>query len=61
MICILEHISKNTCDLVSEAHTQTGLKLSFKNNSTLLADLYHCYARGGRAHSRAGGGSPQSD
>jgi hypothetical protein len=40
MICILEHISKNTCDLVSEAHTQTGLQTIIKNNSTLLADLY---------------------
>jgi len=40
IICILEHISKNTCELVNEAHTQTTLQTSIKNNSSLLADLY---------------------
>jgi hypothetical protein len=40
IICILEHISKNTCELLNEAHTQTGLENIIKNNSTLLADLY---------------------
>ena len=40
MICILEHISKNTCALLNEAHTQTGLQTTMRNNTTLLADLY---------------------
>jgi hypothetical protein len=40
MICILEHISKNTCELLNEAHTQTGLQKDIKHNTTKLADLY---------------------
>ncbi len=40
IICILEHISKNTCDLVTEAHIQTGLQTTIKNNTTTLAELY---------------------
>jgi|SRR5882672_6647741 hypothetical protein len=40
IICILEHISKNTCLLLDEAHTQTGLQTVIKANTTALADLY---------------------
>jgi hypothetical protein len=40
IICILEHISKNTCELLNEAHTQTGLQTVIKDNTTVLADLY---------------------
>ena len=40
MICILEHISKNTCLLLNEAHEQTGLQKTIRNSTSLLADLY---------------------
>jgi hypothetical protein len=40
IICILEYISKNTCELLNEAHTQTGLQTIIKKNTTVLADLY---------------------
>jgi hypothetical protein len=40
MICILEHISKNTCLLLNEAHEQTGLQRTIRNSTSLLADLY---------------------
>jgi hypothetical protein len=40
IICILEHISKNTCLLLDEAHIQTGLQTVIKSNTTALADLY---------------------
>ena len=40
MICILEHISKNTCELLNESHTQTGLQTTIKNSTTALAELY---------------------
>jgi hypothetical protein len=40
MICILEHISQNTCALLNEAHLQTGLQQTIKENTSLLADLY---------------------
>ena len=40
MICILEHISKNTCLLLNEAHVQTGLQTTIRNSTSLLADLY---------------------
>lgn len=40
MICILEHISKNTCMLLNESHTQTGLQTVIKENTMMLADLY---------------------
>src|SRR5262245_52261449 len=33
IICILEHISKNTCELLNESHTQTGLQTTIKNNT----------------------------
>jgi hypothetical protein len=40
IICILEHISKNTCELLNEAHTQTGLQTVIQGNTTTLAELY---------------------
>jgi hypothetical protein len=40
IICILEHISKNTCELLNEAHIQTRLQTSINANTTLLAELY---------------------
>lgn len=40
MICILEHISVNTCALLNEAHLQTGLQQTIKDNASVLADLY---------------------
>ena len=40
IICILEHISKDVCELWNEAHTQTELQKIIKHNTTVLADLY---------------------
>ncbi len=40
MICILEHISKNTCALLNEAHQQTELQQFIKRSAHKLADLY---------------------
>jgi len=40
IICILEHISKNTCELLNESHLQTGLQTVIKENTTVLAELY---------------------
>src|SRR5205807_8624663 len=40
MICILEHISRNTCELLNESHTQTGLKTTIRNSTTALAEPY---------------------
>ena len=40
IICILEQISKNTCELLNESHTQTGLQTTIKNNTTELAELF---------------------
>lgn len=40
IICVLEKISRNTCELVNEAHTQTGLQTSIEQSGKLLADLY---------------------
>jgi hypothetical protein len=40
IICILEHISQNTCGILNEAHEQTGLQTVIKDNTTVLADLY---------------------
>ncbi|HZZ78241.1 MAG TPA: hypothetical protein VFE62_06965, partial [Gemmataceae bacterium] len=40
MICILEHISNNTCALLNEAHTQTRMQEIIKHKATILADLY---------------------
>ncbi|SRR6266487_1711414 len=40
IICILEHISKNTCGILNETHAQTGLQTSIKDSTKVLADLY---------------------
>ncbi len=40
MICILEHISQNTCALLNEAHTQTGLQTAIRHATHSLAELY---------------------
>jgi ABC-type transporter Mla subunit MlaD len=40
IICILEHISKNTCDLVTESHKQTALQTAMKESQRKLADLF---------------------
>ncbi len=40
MICILEHISKNTCELLNQATIQTGLQKVIQANTTELAQLY---------------------
>src|SRR5262245_43366358 len=40
IICILEHISRNTCELLNEAHTQTGLQKTIEINTSTLAELY---------------------
>jgi hypothetical protein len=36
----MENISKNTCELLNEAHTQTGLQTAIKGSTTMLAALY---------------------
>jgi hypothetical protein len=40
IICILEHISKNTCDLVNCADRQTRVQQNIERSAELLADLY---------------------
>jgi hypothetical protein len=40
IICILEHISRNTCMLLNEAHQQTGLQTTINESTTALAELY---------------------
>jgi hypothetical protein len=40
IICILEHISKNTCELWNESHKQTGLQSNIDKNTTTLAELF---------------------
>lgn len=40
IICILEHISKNTCDLVNEAVKQTAHQAAIRESTGLLAELY---------------------
>ena len=40
IICILEHISKNACELVNEAHKQTAFQSVIADSSKKLADLY---------------------
>src|SRR5216684_5321688 len=39
MICILEKISRNTCNLVTEAHIQTGLQTSIEKNVHIQTEL----------------------
>src|SRR5262245_19184071 len=40
IICILEHISQNTCDLVTQSHLQTALQERIAASTGKLADLY---------------------
>lgn len=40
MICILEHISQNTCSILNEAHRQTHLQTVIERNVDTVADLY---------------------
>ena len=40
IICILEHISRNTCSILNEAHVQTRLQTSMEESASLLAELY---------------------
>jgi methyl-accepting chemotaxis protein len=40
IICILEHISRNTCAILNEAHVQTRLQTSIEKSASLLAELY---------------------
>jgi chromosome segregation ATPase len=40
IICILEHISRNTCAILNESHLQTGLQTTIKQNTTELAELF---------------------
>jgi hypothetical protein len=40
IICILEHISKNTCELWNESHKQTSLQINIDKNTTTLAELF---------------------
>jgi hypothetical protein len=39
MICILEHISKNTCMLLNEAHIQTGLQTAIAADTSEALDI----------------------
>ncbi len=40
IICALEHISQNTCNLVTESHIQTALQERIADCTCKLADLY---------------------
>lgn len=40
IICALEHISQNTCNLVTQSHIQTGLQEKIADSVCKLADLY---------------------
>jgi DNA repair exonuclease SbcCD ATPase subunit len=40
MICILEKIAKNTCDLVNQSHLQTALQSNIGKNTAGLAEMY---------------------
>jgi hypothetical protein len=40
IICILEKISRNTCAILNEAHTQTRLQTSIERSAGILATLY---------------------
>ena len=40
IICILEHISKNTCALLNEAHRQTAYQKAIKYSTKELEGLY---------------------
>jgi hypothetical protein len=40
MICILEHISSNTCAILDETHQQTGLQTKISEDVKDLAQMY---------------------
>lgn len=40
MICLLQQISNNTCQILNEAHTQTGLQTKIEKLSDELTALY---------------------
>jgi len=40
MICILEHISSNTCAILDETHEQTGLQTKISEDMKDLAQMY---------------------
>jgi hypothetical protein len=40
IICILEKIAKNTCDLVNQSYLQTALQTIIQKNTTGLAGMY---------------------
>src|SRR5438876_5213172 len=40
IICVLEQISRNTCNLLNEAHTQTGLQVGIRENTGTLLELF---------------------
>jgi uncharacterized protein (DUF3084 family) len=40
IICILEHISKQTCELVNEGATQIRLQEAIEDSANVLSDLY---------------------
>jgi hypothetical protein len=40
IICILEHISQQTCATLNEAHTQTGLQTALQESISTLLELY---------------------
>jgi hypothetical protein len=40
VICILEHVSKNTCAILNEVHTQTSMQLSLMQSAAALLALY---------------------
>jgi hypothetical protein len=40
IICILEKIAKNTCDLVNQSHLQTALQTTIQKNTTGMAGMY---------------------
>ncbi len=39
IICVLEHISENTCDLVNQAHLQTASQTSIRDSAATVAQL----------------------
>ena len=40
IICLLEQISKNTCDLVNQSHLQTALQQTIEKNTMRLAEMF---------------------
>lgn len=40
IICLLKQIADNTCRTLNEAHIQTGLQTTIRENTTTLAELY---------------------